>query len=461
MMATKPNILLFLTDDHAQWALGCYGNREIRTPTLDYLAARGVRLANAFTPTPVCSPARACLLTGRYASQHGIHDYLSSGHPDINRIEWLSEEVTLAQLLQAAGYQTALSGKWHLGQDEHPQPGYDHWFTLGRKYPMPHAGPVEYGVAGEHRLMTGRISDLITEQALGFLRQMDSERPFFLQVGYYATHSPWEGQAERLVDSYRQATFTDIPADEQYPFGRQNLESRNETRFDRREALAQYYAAVTEVDSGVGRLLDYLETAGALDNTIIIYTSDHGLNCGQHGIWGKGNGTLPLNMVEESIRVPLIFYGQNHLFGGQTRGELVDHLDTFQTILAAAEIAPPARNYAGRSLWPLLQEVGERPPWRQQQFGEYGNVRMIRTNRYKLVRREPEGPHELFDLTNDPRERQNLFAEPAWQPIVAELSQALRAHFAQYEDPQKSGLNVRERPRHNFTEAWREGGNTP
>lgn len=458
---TKPNILLFLTDDHAQWALGCYGNQEIRTPSLDYLASRGVRMANAFTPTPVCSPARACLLTGRYASQHGIHDYLGSGNPEINSIKRMAAETTLAQLLQAAGYQTALSGKWHLGQDEFPQPGYDHWFTLGRKYPVPHEGPVEYGVDGEHRLQTGRISDVVTDQALNFLRQMAAEHPFFLQVGYYATHSPWEGQAERLVDSYRSATFADIPADETYPFGRQNLESRNATRFNRREALAQYYAAVTEIDAGVGRLLDYLEATGQLHNTIVIYTSDHGLNCGHHGIWGKGNGTLPLNMVEESIRVPLIFYGPDHLFAGQSRAEMVDHLDTFQTILEAAGLSQPAGQYAGRSFWPLLCESGDRPLWRQQQFGEYGNVRMVRTNRFKLVRREPAGLHELFDLTNDPRERQNLFADPACQPIVTELTQAITAHFSQYEDPQKSGLNVREQPHHNFTEAWREGGNTP
>ncbi|MCA9986465.1 MAG: sulfatase-like hydrolase/transferase [Anaerolineales bacterium] len=459
--AAKPNILLFLTDDHAQWALGCYGNREIRTPALDYLASRGVRMGNAFTPTPVCSPARACLLSGRYASQHGIHDYLGSGNPEINSIQRMADEITLAQLLQAAGYQTALSGKWHLGQDEFPQPGYDYWFTLGRKYPVPHEGPVEYGVDGEHQLRTGRISDVITDQALAFLRQMDAARPFFLQVGYYATHSPWAGHAEWLVDSYRRATFADIPADETYPFGRQNLESRNETRFNPREALAQYYAAVSEIDTAVGRLLDDLEATGRLNNTIIIYTSDHGLNCGHHGIWGKGNGTLPLNMVEESIRVPLIFYGPDHLFAGQVRGEMVDHLDTFQTILAMAGVSPPERRYAGRSLWPLLQETGERQPWRQRQFGEYGNVRMVRTDRHKLVRREPAGPHELFDLTNDPRERQNLFADPTCQTIVTELSQAITAHFNHYEDPQKSGLNVRNQPRHNFTEAWREGGNTP
>ncbi|MEM7029456.1 MAG: sulfatase-like hydrolase/transferase [Chloroflexota bacterium] len=452
----KPrNILLFVTDDHAHWALGCMGNREIQTPNLDYLAQTGVKMVNAFTPTPVCSPARACLFTGRLASQHGIHDYLASGDRAINSINWLAHEVTLGQLLKSAGYQTGLVGKWHLGQDEHPQPGYDTWFTLGRDYPVWHQGPHRYGMAGEMKSMPGYVTQVITDQASQFLRQCTSSAPFFLTVGYYATHSPWEAHPERLVSRYRDCTFADIPEDIAYPFGRQNLESTNETRDNPRETLAQYYAAVTEIDEAIGRLIDVLESLDCLQDTLIIYTSDHGLNCGHHGIWGKGNGTLPLNMVEESIRVPLIFWQGSQLYGRLQRHEFVDHLDTFQTILAAAQVkAPREVVYPGKSYWPFLvnQHIAD---WRTTQFGEYGNVRLARTEKYKLIRRYPDGPCEFFDLETDPRETVNRFQDPSYQPLVAQLTDQLDAYFADHEEPEKSGLRVIERPRHNFSEAWR------
>lgn len=455
-MAQPPNILLFLTDDHAQWAMGCAGNSELRTPTFDYVAQHGVRFANAFTPTPVCSPARACLLTGRLASQHGIHDYLASSDPEVNSIHWLAEETTLAQLFQAAGYQTGQFGKWHLGQDEHAAPGYDEWFSLGRDYPIPHEGPFRYGVNGRLQTLPGRLSHNITERAVDFLRACDETRPFFMTVGYYATHSPWEGQAERLVAAYRNAPFADVPLDETYPFGVQNLESTNETRHNPREALAQYYAAVTEIDTAVGRLIDELESSGQLQNTIIIYTADHGLNTGHHGIWGKGNGTLPLNMVEESIRVPLIWYDGRSPQGQPLRPEFVDHLDTFQTILDVAGIDPPDKNYVGRSFQRLLHNDSF-PEWRAVQFGEYGNVRMIRTSRHKLVYRHPDGPHELFDLAADPREMNNVIDRGDLRPIVQAFIGRLEGFFTRYEDPAKSGLRVQDLPRHNASEAWRTG----
>lgn len=455
-MAQPPNILLFLTDDHAHWAMGCAGNSELRTPTFDYLSQHGVPFANAFTPTPVCSPARACLLTGRLASQHGIHDYLASSDPEVNNIHWLAEETTLAQLFQAAGYQTGQFGKWHLGQDEHAAPGYDEWFTLGRDYPIPHEGPFRYGVNGRLQTLPGRLSHNITERAVDFLRECDATRPFFMTVGYYATHSPWEGQAERLVASYRNSTFADVPLDETYPFGVQNLESTNETRHNPREALAHYYAAVTEIDTAVGRLIDELESSGQLQNTIIIYTADHGLNTGHHGIWGKGNGTLPLNMVEESIRVPLIWYDGRSPQEQPLRPEFVDHLDTFQTILDVAGIDPPDKNYVGRSFQRLLRNDSF-PEWRAVQFGEYGNVRMIRTSRHKLVYRYPDGPHELFDLAADPREMNNVIDRGDLQPIVQAFVGRLEGFFTRYEDPAKSGLRVQDLPRHNTSEAWRTG----
>ena len=128
------NIIIILNEDHGQWALSSYGNRDVNTPTLDYLARTGVQMENAFTPIPVCSPSRACLLTGRYPSQHGMHDYLANQDDEVENNPWLENEIFLSQLLANAGYQVALSGKWHLGNDHLPQAGFEYWFTHSHHY---------------------------------------------------------------------------------------------------------------------------------------------------------------------------------------------------------------------------------------------------------------------------------------------------------------------------------------
>ncbi|MFN2135029.1 MAG: sulfatase [Candidatus Promineifilaceae bacterium] len=454
-MEKRPNILLIVSDDHGQWAMGAYGNSELHTPNFDYLAASGVQMENAFTPIPVCSPARASLFTGRLPSQHGLHDYLASGDPEIGARFWLRDEVTLGRLLADAGYQAAYCGKWHMGQDELPQPGFESWFTLGHDYPVDHGGAHRYCDNGRYHVIEGYKTRIITGQALQFLRSRDSERPFFLVAGYTSTHSPWRDHPQRLVDAYRGCSFVDIPRDAAYPFGRQNLESTFPTREDPREALAQYYAAVTQLDEAVGEFLDELDAQGLRQDTLVVYTSDHGLCCGHHGIWGKGNGTLPLNMVEESIRVPLLFNQPGHLFGGQRRAELVDHLDLFQTLAAVAGIDLPGLNYPGRSYMGLLDNSSAYSDWRREQYCEYGPLRMVRTERHKLLLRYPDGRHELFDLEADPRETVNLYREPGYEAIIAGLTAKIEGYFGQYEDERKSGLKAAKLPRHNFSEAWR------
>jgi arylsulfatase A-like enzyme len=459
-MTDQPNILVVLTDDHGQWAAGCYGNREIHTPTMDYLAGTGVRMANAFTPSPVCSPARASFFSGLYPSQHGIHDWLwyecnirtEQQRADLQGQPSLAAETTLPQMLTAQGYTCALSGKWHCGGDDHPQPGFDYWYSLRANQP---ARDGQYSEQGRLVGLRGYHTDIITEHALTFLRQRDRSKPFFLFVGYIGTHSPWRGHPERLVAQYRDCRFDDLPDDVAYPFGRMAWESTLNSRLNRREALAQYYASVTHIDEGVGRLLDELDAQGLRERTLVIYTADHGLNCGHHGVWGKGNGTRPLNMLEESIRVPLILNQPGHLFAGQVRGEMVDHCDLFETLLDFAG-AQPARQraYPGRSFKPMLTEGRGLPDWKDAQVAEYGQVRMIRTAAHKLVRYYPDGPQRLFDLIADPREtRDHLAAQPA---LAAELSARMEAFFERHNDPARSGLRVRELPRHNFHEAWRD-----
>jgi len=451
------NILIVLNEDHGQWALGSYGNREINTPTLDYLARTGVQMDNAFTPTPVCSPARACLLTGRLSSQHGVHDYLASGS-EVDRQDWLGDEILLPELLANAGYQTALIGKWHLGNDNQPQAGFEYWFTHSADYPIEHGGLHRYSDQGQVITLSGYKTQILTDRAISYLRRRDADRPFFLLVSYTASHSPWNNHPERLVDQYRQCRFEDIPEDVLYPFGKQNLESTFDSRQNPHEGQAQYYASVSQVDEAVGRIMDELEATGLRASTLLIFTSDHGLNCGQHGIWGKGNGTIPLNMVEESIRIPLIFNQPGALFGGQHRREFVDHCDIFQTLVEYAGVEPPFRGenyYPGRSFLPLLDNSRPVVDWRDSQFGEYGDLRMVRTTTHKLIRRYLQGSGELFDLRHDPRETVNLLYDPDMRPLVERLTSLIEAYFSRYEDPLKSGLRVRDLPKHNTTEAWR------
>ena len=455
------NIIIILNEDHGQWALSSYGNRDVNTPTLDYLARTGVQMENAFTPIPVCSPSRACLLTGRYPSQHGMHDYLANQDDEVENNPWLENEIFLSQLLSNAGYQVALSGKWHLSNDHLPQAGFEYWFTHSHHYPIEHGGPHIYSDQGDFITLTGYKTQILTDRAISFLRERNPKQPFFLLLSNTASHAPWNRHPERLVDQYRHQTFESISDDVAYPFGKQNLESTFDTRLQPQEAQAQYYAAASQIDEATGRVMDELEANGLRESTLLIFTSDHGLNCGQHGMWGKGNATFPYNMVDESIRIPLIFNQPGYLYQGQRRNEYVDHCDVFQTLVdyAGLELTERGENYyPGLSFLPILNNSGslEGGDWRNYQICEYGDLRMLRTETHKLILRyHEEGANELFDIKKDCRETVNIYNEKEMQPLVESLTLKMNNFFARYEDPVKSGLNVKQLPRHNKTESWR------
>ncbi len=452
----KPNIIVFFSDDHAAWALPSYGNREISAPHISELAETGAVMENAFTPCPVCSPARASFWTGLYPSQHGVHDHLAEDEPEVRETAWLDGIPTLADYLREAGYSAAMCGKWHCGAGETPKSGFDYWYSSWRKTPKYSAMTHKYSDQGQVVERAGYDTRIITDAAIDFLRGRDRENPFFLFIGYATAHNPWINRDEELVAGYRKASFDDIPDDSPYAFGEPG--THPVAPDDPKEALAQYYASVTMIDEAVGRVLDELATQDEREETLIVYTSDHGLNMGHHGIWGKGNGSEPLNMLEESIRVPLILSHAGHagqIAAGQRRVEQVNHCDLFMTLLDFAGARPQASDrFPGKSFRGLL--AGEvNPAWDNRILVEYGPVRAIHDGRYKLVQRRDGYENLLHDLERDPREQANLYRDPQCQDIARRLTAALESFFARYEVAERSGLRGDELPVHNRNEAWR------
>lgn len=455
-MAQPPNIILILTDDHGAWANACYGNSEVQTPNLDRLSVSGIQFNHAYTPTPVCSPARACLLTGKTPSQIGIHDWLEEADATIRNRNWLGDHKTLFHQLAQHGYQTGLSGKWHLGQSDQTPEHIQYYFGLPG-FQGAHNETYTYIKNGDFVTLSGNKSAHITDHAIEFLETIDGSKPFFLNIGYIATHSPYEQQAHdpSLTQRYQESTFSDIPAYQAHPWVKNEGTTNHPTPQELRDRYIGYYASVTEIDTNIGRILDTLKTQDLLDNTIIIYTSDHGCAIGHHGFFGKGNSTRPLNMYETSLHIPLIMSGAG-IESLPANDHYVDHYDTFRTIcdLTGITLQHP-QQFPGTSYADLLR--GKSIAWEDTRYGEYGDLRMIRNRQWKLIIRYPDGPHELFDLVHGPAETINVFAEhPA---TVAQLRRKLVDFYAKYDDPQSSGLRVKDLPRHNLAnEAWRDGG---
>jgi len=461
----RPNILVFLTDDHGQWAQHAYGNMELRTPNMDRLAAMGTRMTQAFTTTPVCSPARASFFTGRMPSQHGIHDWLVSPTP-----AFLKGQTLLSELLQQSGYHTGLIGKWHCGEnvEGEPQPGFDRWFSYWINQ-QPHKGAQKFSDQGTLVHDQGQQSPLLTQQAVDFLHHhpqdaATKDKPFFLFVSHTDTHGPHNAAPAELVQQYHSATFQDIPDEKFFPCHGYPLTGISAQPEEERKKRQEYYAAATFVDQQVGKILDALEASGQMANTVIVYATDHGLNAGHHGMWEKGNGTVPQNFLEESIRVPCtIAWPAGGIAQGATCADLVNHCDLWATLLDIAEAAPSGQiaaeiNSPGRSYFPQLK--GRRADhWRTTILCEYGNARMARTPRYKLIKRYPyKGvlkPDEFYDLQEDPRETINHYQDASLTPVIAELTAQLDEFFARHTVPEHSGLAIENSPFfHNADTPW-------
>ena len=433
---SQPNIIFILSDDQGPWALGCAGNSEISTPHLDRLAARGLRFDNFFCTSPVCSPARASLLTGRIPSQHGVHDWIRQGNSGENAVEYLAGQLAYTELLAAQGYLCGLSGKWHLGDSHSPQKSFSHWYVHQR------GGGPYYGAPmirdGRLEQNPGYVTDLITDDALAFLdAENATEQPFCLHVHYTAPHSPWlNSHPEDIVEFYAECQFDSCPQEPRHPWANALQDAHENPRPN----LQGYFAAVTAMDSNIGRLLDKLDRLGLTKSTLVFFTSDNGFNCGHHGIWGKGNGTFPQNMFDSSVKVPAIVSHPGQIAEGGISEALLSGYDVMPTILDYLGIKhPSAKLLPGRSFAPLLRGQADSSEGFVIVFDEYGPVRMIRNQAWKYIHRYPYGPHELYDLASDPDERRNLVDEPDLVHTIREMRAQMENWFFSYTDPAADG----------------------
>lgn len=437
---SKPNILIFMSDDQGPWAMNCAGTTELETPNLNRLANGGIRFENFFCASPVCSPARASFLTGRIPSQHGVHDWIKHGnmsdpagrtwHGPETSIEYLDGMTAFSDVLSRNGYTCGISGKWHLGASDVPQKSHDFWCVHslgGDSY-------TDYWVFDNSEKMTHQtkyVTDFFSDRAIDYLEERNGNvQPFCLSVHYTAPHSPWR-QNEQPADIWESYADTDfsLPVEAPHPWN-----GWDPTPEQRRQTIQGYYTTITAMDRSIGRVLDKLDELGLSENTIVIFTSDNGYSMGHHGITGKGNGTFPLNMFEESVKVPFIARFPGRFPAGVVNTNLVSHYDFMPTLLDYLGIEnPQAGKLPGRSFAPIFR--GETLEHERDEVvicDEYGPNRMLRTTEWKYVHRYPDGPHELYHLTEDPGERKNLVDQEEHEAVKKSMRARLDTWFEQY-----------------------------
>jgi len=446
-MQKRPNILIFMSDDQGPWAMNCAGTPELRTPNLNRLSEEGLRFTNFFCASPVCSPARASFLTGSIPSQHGVHDWIRHGnmidpegrtwHGPETRIEYLAGRVGFTDILAEHGYRCSMFGKWHLGASDVPQKSYSHWCV----HSLGGSSYTDYWVFDNSDKMTHQtqyVTDYFTDKAISHLDELNqSDQPFCMNVHYTAPHSPWieDEQPKDIWDSYENIDFS-LPIEEAHPW-----EGWNPSPEKRRKTIQGYYTTITAMDRAIGLILDKLDELGLTQNTLVVFSGDNGFNMGHHGIMGKGNATFPLNMYEESVKVPFIIRHPGQVVKNQVTNEMVSHYDFFPTLLDYLSIKHECtEDLPGRSFSKLLKgEPFDSDDREIVIFEEYGPNRMIRTQRHKYILRYPDGPNELYDLEQDPGEKSNLIHCEESTQVVEKLGQRLDRWFSQYVHPNTDG----------------------
>lgn len=449
----RPNVVVIVVDDLRWDELGVAGHPFIETPNIDGLAQEGAYFENAFHTVPLCSPNRATILTGQYPSRHGVIDNVAR-----NRLSHRLK--TFPQALQEDGYETAFLGKWHMGNDPTPRPGFDYWVAIPGQGRTTDPELFEEGRIHE---VPGYITDVLTDRAVSFIEKA-RDQPFFLYIGHKAIHPDAVQLDDGSVDLTVPRGYMPAPRhrgryeDESFPprenvvsgpdrlvgkpalqralnrkyspeimaeFGEDELDpgSSHETIVRRAEMLLA-------VDDGLGRIVESLEAEGVLDNTFVLFTSDNGFFYGEHNL--SLERRLP---YEESIRTPLIVRYPPVTEGGERVEGLVASVDLAPTVLEITG-APIGEHIQGKSFVPAL--MGDAAQARESvlvEFYTYENpfpwlldmdYRAVRTDRYKLIHwvRYP-GDEELYDLQEDPFETRNLIDDPAMASVLAGLREVM------------------------------------
>ena len=448
---STPNILFIMSDDHAAHAMSCYHSRINETPNIDRIAHEGMRFDNCFCTNSICTPSRATILTGKYSHINGAVAF----NPFDGR------QPTFPKLLQKAGYQTAMIGKWHLGHGGVSDPtGFDYWNVLPCQGLYHNPEMIEMG---EQKIVNGYATDIITDLSIDWLEHRSKDRPFCLLCHHKAPHRPWDPdekhahmyedmeipEPETFNDDYqnrasaaaaatmridRDLTKWDLKQDPPPGVSGQELKKWNYQRY-----IKDYLRCVASIDDNVGRLLDYLAAQGLEDDTIVIYTSDQGFFLGDHGWFDKRF------MYEESLRMPFVVRYPPEIQPGTVNDEIILNNDFAPTFLDYASLDIPD-DIQGRSIRPLLQ--GKVPPdWQTSMYyrywmhlghhGVYAHYG-VRTKRYKLIYYYGEGlgvpdaiddpkppMWELFDLQKDPYEMRSVYNDPDYADIVRELNAEL------------------------------------
>lgn len=439
-----PNFVVVVTDDQGAWARGRL-MPELVTPVIDELGRSGLELENFFCASPVCSPARASLLTGRMPSAHGVHDWLRSENSGVSSAgkHYLQGLTTTPEVLASHGYTCGHAGKWHLGDARAPAPGFRYWYAHrdggGRYFGAPMVED------GREDVEPGYVTYAITRRAVGMLETLAAgEEPFYLQVNYTAPHTPWHEHEhpDELLDLYRGTDFPSVPREPRHPWFRDDdRELRAAQDEDPVRALRGYCAALSGVDRGVGELLAALDGSGRREDTYVVFTSDNGFSCGHHGFWGKGNGTWPTNLWDPSIRVPFVI-NRPGVVPPRLDDALTSATSLHPTLLDLAGIPVPADDLAaGESFAPRV--TGAAPDAGTVDglvvYDEYGGTRMIRTRTHKLVLRYA-GPDELFDLAVDPLEHRNLVGNAAYFDLESALRARLQQWFETHSIPERDAF---------------------
>jgi len=460
----RPNILVLYTDQQRWDALGVNGNREIQTPNLDRLAATGVNFDHFFVQNPVCMPSRVSFLTGQYPSTLGI-THMGVPVP--------AETITLPRILKPYGYLSANIGKLHFlphanrdHREMHPDYGFDHleisdepgcyedayraWVrrkapdqldaisvglppnaerwraTMGVRETVSHP-PERFP---KHALAFRGTDDVthsafVAEQTIEFM-ELHQDRPWLCIAGFYSPHSPWVAP-RRFLDQYDPARLT-LPV---FPPDVDALRSPTRCSDDElRSARHGYYAMVSEVDAHVGNILHRLDELGLTENTVVVFTSDHGEWLGEHLRYGKGYpGDDCVSRVPLMIRWPAGVHRP-----GRTSAGIIEAIDVFPTLLECAGIQVPP-HLQGRSLLPVLRgDAVDRERGRDAALMEHTGWKSLRTDQYRYIL-ETTGAETLYDLQQDPREYHDVAGDAMYTPILAEMRQRMLQRLIERERP--------------------------